>query len=291
MSETKYTNEELALRVINGDKEALHLLYDQNVGLITDKCKEAFGYCGSPADADFDDLNQEAALSFMMSAPKFNPDLGYKFTTFIGTCVFNHMIDYIVKEIKTSNTECRIATRTTTSYDHTPEARKNITENVLLQDYWQKRLHIFSISAEKAYFIDYFYETIKNALDLLSPRQQKLISYRFGLGGDEEYFFPHTIEETSEHYGITKRDVIELQKKTLRKMRRYCHKRLAYIVNDNKEKIDETVKVFSESYTDSIMPLPDVILNEEGELEMSDIDKIFESFEDDDFNRYDDGDD
>ncbi len=118
-----------------------------------------------------------------------------------------------------------------------------------------------------------------------------MISYRFGLGGDEEYFFPHTIEETSEHYGITKRDVIELQKKTLRKMRRYCHKRLAYIVNDNKEKIDETVKVFPESYTDSIMPLPDVILNEEGELEMSDIDKIFESFEDNDFDRYDDGDD
>ena len=39
------------------------------------------------------------------------------------------------------------------------------------------------------------------------------------------------------------------------------------------------------------MPLPDVILNKEGELEMSDIDKIFESFEDNDFDRYDDGDD
>ncbi len=280
MSETKYTNEELALRVINGDNEALHLLYDQNVGLITDKCKEAFGYCGSPSDADFDDLNQEAALSFMMSAPKFNPDLGYRFTTFIGTCVFNHMIDYIERSIKTSCTELIIHKKTLVTNDLNPNYKKDSSSNILLQDYWQKRLNVFSRSAEEAFFIDYFFETIKNALDLLSPRQQKLISYRFGLGGDEEYFFPHTIEETSEHYGITKRDVIELQKKTLRKMRRYCHKRLAYIINDNKEKIDETVKVFSESYTDSIMPLPDVILNEDGELEMSDIDKIFESLED-----------
>lgn len=74
MSETKYTNEELALRVINGDNEALHLLYDQNVGLITDKYKEAFGYCGSPADADFDDLNQEAALSFIRDFEKNGAD-------------------------------------------------------------------------------------------------------------------------------------------------------------------------------------------------------------------------
>ena len=40
MSEQKFTNEELALRVIDGDQEALNLLYNKNKGLIIKKCKE-----------------------------------------------------------------------------------------------------------------------------------------------------------------------------------------------------------------------------------------------------------
>ena len=42
MSEQKFTNEELAQRVIDGDHEALNLLYNKNKGLIIKKCKEAY---------------------------------------------------------------------------------------------------------------------------------------------------------------------------------------------------------------------------------------------------------
>ena len=63
MSEQKFTNEELAQRVIDGDHEALNILYNQNKGLITKKCKEAYRWCDAPEKADFEELNQEAALS------------------------------------------------------------------------------------------------------------------------------------------------------------------------------------------------------------------------------------
>ena len=125
------------------------------------------------------------------------------------------MVDYILKGIRLSQKEIHIVQKS----DFGNCIKKT---DGLLTDYWQRRLHIFSISAEKAYFKDYFNETIENALNLLSPRQMKLISFRFGLGGEEEYCSHHTIEESSEYFGISKRDVREIQKSSLRLMRRYC---------------------------------------------------------------------
>jgi len=283
MSEQKFTNEELAQRVIDGDHEALNLLYNQNKGLITKKCKEAYRWCDAPEKADFEELNQEAALSFVMSAPKYNPELGIKFSTFIGNCVFNHMIDYIERSIKTSCTELIIHKKTIVNNDLNPDYKKDSSSNILLQDYWQKKCGLFSISAEKAFFINYFYETIKNALDLLSPRQQKIISYRFGLGGEDEYCFAHTIDETSDYYGISKRDVVQIQKTSLRKMRKYCYNRLAYITYENCKNIENIFDISDEDCSGFIQSLPENPVTSEGQYDMNDIENILFSCEDYDY--------
>ena len=272
MSARKPTNEELVLRVIDGNHDALNQLYNQNLGLIKDSCKKAFAKCDLPKEVDFEDLNQEAALCFFESAPKYNPDLGFRFSTFISNCIYNHMIDYIVKSIKVSSKEIHIIQK---SNDGSGEKT-----NGLLEDYWQKRLHIFCISAEKAYFIDYFRETIKNALDLLSPRQLKLISFRFGLGGEEEYCFHHTIEETSEHFGISIRDVRGIQETSLRKMRRYCHQRLDYIVRENDINISEVIGFIGENYTGSLPYIPEDILTGEYQFDEPNTDETSDSFDD-----------
>ena len=272
MSEQKFTNEELALRLIDGDQEALNLLYNQNIGLIIKQCKRAYAKCNLPEDADFEEYDQEAALCFVESAPKYNPDLGYMFSTFISNCIYNHMIDYIVKGIKLSNKEIHIVQRV----DFGNCVKKT---DGLLTDYWQKRLHILSISAEQSYFIDYFHETINNALDLLSPRQLKLISFRFGLGGEEEYCFPHSVKETSNHFGITVRDVIQLQKASLRKMRRYCHQRLAYIVRKADINVNEIIDLVKEN-SGSLPYIPEEILTREYQLDEPYVEKPSDSFDD-----------
>lgn len=285
MSAENPTNEELALRVINGDSEAMNLLYNQNVGLIVKQCKRAYAKCNLPDDAVFEEYDQEAALCFVESAPKYNPNLGYMFSTFISNCIYNHMVDYILKGIRLSQKEIHIVQKS----DFGNCIKKT---DGLLTDYWQRRLHIFSISAEKAYFKDYFNETIENALNLLSPRQMKLISFRFGLGGEEEYCSQHTIEEASEYFGISKRDVREIQKSSLRLMRRYCYQRLAYIVKKDDINADELISFVKEN-AGALPYIPEEILTREYQFDEPDAEQSPDESDDfyDDFDREYDGND
>ena len=141
---------------------------------------------------------------------------------------------------------------------------------------------VFNLSG-KAFFINYFYETIKKALGLLSPRQQKIISYRFGLGGEGEYCFSHTIDETSDYYGISKRDVIQIQKTSLRKMRKYCYNRLAYITYENCKNTKNIFDISDEDCSGFIQPLPENSVTSEGQYDMNDIENILFSCEDYDY--------
>ena len=47
---------------------------------------------------DLEDLFSEACLQYLLLRPKFNPDKGVKFTTFIWNAVWNALIDYLRTE-------------------------------------------------------------------------------------------------------------------------------------------------------------------------------------------------
>lgn len=49
---------------------------------------------------DVEDLFSEACLQYLLLRPRFNPDNGVKFTTFIWNAVRNALIDYLRKQSK-----------------------------------------------------------------------------------------------------------------------------------------------------------------------------------------------
>lgn len=58
-------------------------------------------------------------------------------------------------------------------------------------------------------------EKIQSALTTLSPREEKVIRMRFGIGEQTEY----TLEEVGEHFGVTRERIRQIEQDALRKLR------------------------------------------------------------------------
>ena len=68
---------ELGRRVKNGDREAETELIEKNLRLVISIAKKYLG-CG----LDMDDLIQSGSMGLMKAAQKYDPDLGYRFSTY-----------------------------------------------------------------------------------------------------------------------------------------------------------------------------------------------------------------
>ena len=85
------SNEELALRMQNGDPQAAPLLLSQNEGYLT---MLAASYC-EQFSQDFlvDDLKQEGALALLDAARRFDPSMGTKLLTYATSAIETAMRD------------------------------------------------------------------------------------------------------------------------------------------------------------------------------------------------------
>ena len=81
-------NEELALRIQAGDKNAAELLISQNEGYITKLAREYTPWC------ELEDLKQEGALILLGAAKHFDPAYGTKLLTYATTMIEAAMMDY-----------------------------------------------------------------------------------------------------------------------------------------------------------------------------------------------------
>ena len=59
-----------------------------------------------------------------------------------------------------------------------------------------------------------FHEAIDKALSVLSPREEKVIRLRFGLGGET-----HTLEEVGRMMNVTRERIRQIEAKALRRLR------------------------------------------------------------------------
>jgi RNA polymerase primary sigma factor len=64
-------------------------------------------------------------------------------------------------------------------------------------------------------------EEVGDLLDVLDPRERKIISFRFGLAGGKE----RTLEEVGRKFGVTRERIRQLQNIALLKMRKALRKR------------------------------------------------------------------
>lgn len=82
------SNEELALRVQAGDKNAAELLLSQNEGYITELALKHSEWC------DLEDLKQEGAIALLEAAKRFDPARGTKLLTYATPVMESAMLDY-----------------------------------------------------------------------------------------------------------------------------------------------------------------------------------------------------
>jgi RNA polymerase primary sigma factor len=64
-------------------------------------------------------------------------------------------------------------------------------------------------------------DEVGDLLDVLDPRERRIIAYRFGLGGGRE----RTLEEVGRKFGVTRERIRQLQNIALLKMRKALNKR------------------------------------------------------------------
>lgn len=84
-------NEELALRMQAGDKNAAERLVSQNEGYLTDLVRAYTPWC------DMEDLKQEAALALLEAARCFDPAYGTKLLTYATPAIEAAMMDYAAR--------------------------------------------------------------------------------------------------------------------------------------------------------------------------------------------------
>ena len=81
-------NEELALRIQAGDKNAAELLISQNEGYLTKLAQAYIPWC------ELEDLKQEAALALLDAAGRFDPAYGTKLLTYATPAIEAALSDY-----------------------------------------------------------------------------------------------------------------------------------------------------------------------------------------------------
>ena len=84
-------NEELALRIQVGDKNAAELLISQNEGYLTKLARAYIPWC------ELEDLKQEAALALLDAAGRFDPAYGTKLLTYATPAIEAALSDYAAR--------------------------------------------------------------------------------------------------------------------------------------------------------------------------------------------------
>ena len=82
------SNEELALRIQAGDKNAAELLLSQNEGYITELALKHSEWC------ELEDLKQEGAIALLEAVKRFDPARGTKLLTYATPVMESAMLDY-----------------------------------------------------------------------------------------------------------------------------------------------------------------------------------------------------